>query len=100
MAVVGGVKGKDGHLRVLQPLEQGHPYHECLIQALDGNEESTDILQPKYAPRCIARADIHSVDAAISHKADKPVWLTIGEKHAAVGKRLHVCSKDEGLHAR
>ena len=80
MAVVGGVKGKDGDLRVLQPLEQGHPYHEYRIQALDGNEETMDILRPKYAPRCIARADIHFVDAAISHKADKPVWLTITDE--------------------
>ncbi|BDA44320.1 hypothetical protein COCOBI_05-5040 [Coccomyxa sp. Obi] len=45
--------------------------------ALDGDEEAMDIARPKYATRCIARADIHSMDAAISQKADKPAWLTI-----------------------
>ena len=80
MGVVGGVKGKDGDKRVLEPVEAGHPYHEYLIQALDGNEEVMEVPLPKYAPRSIARSEIHSVDAAVAHSADKPEWLTITDE--------------------
>ncbi|CAL8468247.1 g7786 [Coccomyxa elongata] len=80
MGVVGGVKGKDGDRRVLEPVEPGHPYHEYLIQALDGNEEVMEVLRPKGASRSIARSDMHSVDAAVGHSADKPDWLTITDE--------------------
>ncbi|CAL8471907.1 g11449 [Coccomyxa elongata] len=80
MGVVGGVKGKDGDKRVLEPVETRHPYHEYLIQALDGNEEVMDVPLPKYAPRSIARTDMHSVDAAVGHSVAKPEWLTITDE--------------------
>ena len=40
MGVVGGIKGKDGDVRVLRPVpgEPPLPYHHFLIQALDGTE--------------------------------------------------------------
>ena len=80
MGVVGGVKGKDGDKRVLEPVEPGHPYHDYLIQALDGNEEVVEVLRPKYAPRSIAKSEMHSVDAAVGHSVDKPDWLTITDE--------------------
>ncbi|BDA41857.1 hypothetical protein COCOBI_02-6520 [Coccomyxa sp. Obi] len=80
MAVVGGVKGKDGDKRVREPVETGNPYHEYLIQALDGNEEVMEVPLPKYAPRSIARSEIHSVDAAVGHSLAKPEWLTLTDE--------------------
>ncbi|CAL8470579.1 g10121 [Coccomyxa elongata] len=47
MAVVGGVKGKNGDVRVLEPVKEGYAYHEYLIQGLDGNEEEMDVLPSK-----------------------------------------------------
>ena len=71
MWVVGGIKGKDGDKRVLEPVQAGHPYHEYLIQALNGNEEVMEVPMPKYALR-IPKSNIHSVDAAVGHSAAKP----------------------------
>lgn len=76
MAVVGGVKAKDGDFRVLEPMKEGYSYHEYLIQALDGNEEAMDVQPPKGALK-MPKKDVHSVDAALGHVAQKPSWLTL-----------------------
>ena len=76
MAVVGGVKGKGGDVRVLEPVKEGFSYHEYLIQALDGNEQAMDVQPPKGATKT-PRREIHSVDAALGHVPRKPSWLTL-----------------------
>ncbi|CAL8465956.1 g5492 [Coccomyxa elongata] len=76
MAVVGGVKGKNGDVRVLEPVKEGYAYHEYLIQGLDGNEEEMDVLPPKNVTK-VPKNGIHSMDAASGHVTEKPSWLSL-----------------------
>ncbi|CAL8469119.1 g8660 [Coccomyxa elongata] len=76
MAVVGGVKGKNGDVRILEPLKAGFPYHDYLIQGLDGNEEGMDVLPPKNVTK-VPKNGIHSVDTASGHVTEKPSSLSL-----------------------
>ena len=80
MGVVGGIKGKDGDVRVLRPVpgEPSLPYHHFLIQALDGAEEALEVPPGSaQAKRSKRGEDLHSEAAAAQHDTVKPRWLLI-----------------------
>ncbi|CAL8463025.1 g2559 [Coccomyxa elongata] len=49
-------------------------------KGLTGDEEVMEVPWPKGASRSIARSEMHSVDAAVGHSAEKPDWLTITDE--------------------